>query len=76
MQDKDQLMWILIIIGIAVLIGFFGSGSYGMMGSWGMMNMFSGGMGIMWIFAWISIILFPIALILLIILLMKQIQKK
>lgn len=69
-RKKDLIIWIIVIVGLFLLFGLFGFGrtGYGMMGS-------VYGSGMMF-FGWFFGALFIIALVLMIIWLFKQIQKK
>ena len=69
-NEKILLIAILVILGI-ILVNSFGFGNYGMM-SW----MFGSGFGFMWIFMFFIWILFIVFLVLGILWLIKQLQKK
>ena len=74
MKDNNNLsIGIIIAVVVFLLLGMFGFG--GMMGSgYGMMSGF--GFGSMWIFGFLFMTLILVALVLFILWLIKQIQKK
>jgi len=79
MSDKNLLIWILGIVVLLFLLGGFGLIGFGSLGYGfgGMMGMMYGNYGSgMMFFGWIFGILIVISLILLIIWLSQQIQKK
>ncbi len=74
MKNNETITWILIAAAVIILLsngfGMMGFGNYGyrgMMGNYG----FSG----MWIFGWLFMTLIFVALVLLIVWLVKQLQK-
>ena len=74
---KTEELVLVIVISMAILFlvsGFFGNWNSGS-GMMGMMGGF-GGFGFMWLFGWLFMTLITIALVLGIIWLTKQIQKK
>lgn len=73
MKNNDSFIWIIIAIAALLLVGSFGFGGFG----YGMMGMMYGtyGSGMMF-FGWLFGVLTLVALVLLIIWLYKQIQKK
>jgi len=77
-MKNENLIWL--IVGIAVLLFLFGG--FGMMGfgGWGsnwMGNMMYGySYGGMWLFGWLFMTLITVALVLFIVWLVKQVQKK
>ena len=42
--NKNIWIWVFVAVALLFLFGSFGNGSYGMMGSGGMLNMMGGGM--------------------------------
>jgi len=74
-QNTNPWVWVLIALAIVLFFGFFGSfgmGSYRMMdGYYGMMSGLGYGL-----FGWVTGLLFIAVLVLLIVWLLKQIQKK
>ncbi len=68
-NDTTKDVLIIVIIVMSILLLFSG---FGMMGL--PFGMGSYGFGGMWFFGWLFMILFPVALILLIVWLIKQIQ--
>jgi len=72
-NNNNLLIGIIIAVTVFLLLGMFGFG--GMMGSsYGMMSGF--GFGSMWIFGFLFMTLILVALVLFILWLIKQIQKK
>ena len=77
-MKNENLIWL--IVGISVLLFFFGGFSMMGFGGWG--SNWMGGMmygynyGGMWLFGWLFMILVSIAVVLLILWLVKQLQKK
>ena len=74
MKNENMLMWILGLVVALFLFGGFGMMGFGTSG-YGFGGMMSG-FGSMWIFGWLFMTLVIVALVLLIVWLIKQIQKK
>jgi len=75
MKNEQIILW---IVGIAVLLflfGGFGMMGYGGFGSWMGNMMYGYAYSGMWIFGWLFMILVAVALVLLIMWLIKQLQK-
>ena len=76
MSDKENNVMLAVVIALIVLLAL---GGFGMMGfsNWGtggMMNGFYGGLGFMWLFGWLIMVLVVVALVLFILWLIKQLQ--
>ena len=74
MENNNLLIGIVIAVAIFLVFGMFGFG--GMMGGgYGMMGNLGYGLGGMWIFGYLFMILILVALVLFILWLIKQLQK-
>jgi uncharacterized membrane protein len=73
MKNENLLMWILGLVVVLFLFGGFGMMGFG--GTYGYGGMMSG-FGSMWLFGWLFMALVTVALVLFIVWLVKQLQKK
>jgi len=75
MKNENMLMWVLGLVVVFFLFGGFG----GMMSFGGSSYGFGGmmsGFGSMWMFGWLFMTLITVALVLFIVWLVRQLQKK
>jgi len=73
MDNKNILIWVLGLVVVLFLFGGFGMMGYG--GTYGYGGMMSG-FGSMWLFGWLFMTLITVALVLFIVWLVRQLQKK
>jgi len=73
MKNENMLMWVLGLVVVFFLFGGFGMMGFG--GTYGYGGMMSG-FGSMWLFGWLFMTLITVALVLFIVWLVRQLQKK